>query len=179
MLRDSRFGFGSLCGLVVVLACGSFAGAQTSEPKGVTAGSVALKTVVPSTIPIGTGSIAMGAGFHFNYEFKWDTAKGVLKAKGEIAWGVTILGKKADVKLLVSETDGKIVNGNTLEIAKTWKGKSGLRVNTLLHFQPEKDGRIAWSLKADGYNSNFPHLKHVKHNASGKIKTPKHPWAQP
>jgi hypothetical protein len=177
MFCQRQFWVASMGGMAAVLMSVSVAGAQTVPPTGSPAASL-RKPPVPSTIPLGSGTLDMGAGFAFQYELKWDTAKGVLKSKGRITWGVSILGQKATVDLVVSETDGRIVNGNTLEIAKTWKGKSGLRVDTLIHLTPAKDGSVGWSVKADGYNSHFPKLKHVTHNKSGKIHPPKHPWVK-
>ena len=71
MLRDSCFGFGALCGLVVVFACGSFAGAQTSVTKSAVPTKVGATTPAVgksaglSTLPLGKGNVGMEAWYHF------------------------------------------------------------------------------------------------------------------
>lgn len=142
--------------------------ADEARERAKTPGGMVIKPPAITTITLYRGVISMGKAFDFDIWLKWDTSKGKIRATGKIQF--------AGNDLVVSDAECRIVNGNTLEINKSWVGKSGLRVHTVIHFKPHGD-HIHWDATYHGENMYTDKGK-ISGKKSGVLKPDRTPWKQ-
>lgn len=124
------------------------------------------------------GVLYLGSGCTFDAWIKWDTARGKILVSGKMLVGTTVNGKRYEERLVISEYEGRLVNGNTLELRRSLVGKSGLDIDSVMHFRPRPDGTIYWDATYTARNRNVPGSA-TKGSKTGIIRPSAAPWKRP